>query len=292
MSASTTTQLHQPILKFFPGLSCRLKSLKPISTPTFPNSSPSSKLVLSSAFVFKKGPFERNNYLGPKTMFELVKTPAFRNGNGDEGVKTIEQEALVDGSSKFRPGFMSDGLESTLNKLSKWLVSGLFAAVILWRHDAEAVWAAMGSVINAMLSVALKRILNQERPASAMKSDPGMPSSHSQSIFFTFTFAILSILEWLGINEITIATSLFVLALGSYLSWLRVSQRLHTLSQVVVGAVIGSIFCIFWYLSWNAFVLQAFNSSLWVQIIVILGAAAFCLGFVFYVYQNWFRDER
>lgn len=71
-------------------------------------------------------------------------------------------------------------------------MSGLFGAVILWRHDGEVIWAAMGSIINAVLSVALKQILNQERPASALKSDPGMPSSHAQSIFFIFTFAILS----------------------------------------------------------------------------------------------------
>ena len=74
-------------------------------------------------------------------------------------------------------------------------------------------------------------------------------------------------------------------------SWLRVSLGLHTINQVVVGAVVGSIFCIFWYWLWNAFVLQAFDSYLWVQIIVVLGAAAFCIGFVFYVYQNWLKDE-
>lgn len=75
---------------------------------------------------------------------------------------------------------------------SKWVMSGLFAGVILWRHDAEAVWITMGSVINTVLSVALKRIINQERPASALKSDPGMPSSHAQSIFFIVTVSILS----------------------------------------------------------------------------------------------------
>lgn len=71
-------------------------------------------------------------------------------------------------------------------------MSALFAGVILWKHDGEAVWAAMGSIINAILSIALKRIINQDRPASASKSDPGMPSSHSQSIFFIVTFSILS----------------------------------------------------------------------------------------------------
>lgn len=75
---------------------------------------------------------------------------------------------------------------------SKWLLSGLFGVIIIWRHDSEALWAAMGSVLNALLSTVLKRILNQERPIPSLKSDPGMPSSHAQSIFFIVSFIILS----------------------------------------------------------------------------------------------------
>lgn len=75
---------------------------------------------------------------------------------------------------------------------SKWLVTALFCSIILLRHDAKSLWAAIGSVTNVMLSTALKRILNQERPTSALKSDPGMPSSHAQSIFYTITFLNLS----------------------------------------------------------------------------------------------------
>lgn len=71
-------------------------------------------------------------------------------------------------------------------------MSGLFAVVILCRHDAEAMWAVMGSVGNSMLSIILKRILNQERPAPSLRSEPGMPSSHSQSIFYIVMFAIFS----------------------------------------------------------------------------------------------------
>ncbi|KAM6564623.1 hypothetical protein CsatB_024621 [Cannabis sativa] len=280
MSGPTTLGLN-----FFPRFSSKPITVSP-SLALFPT----SKSNLSTPFLLSKGLSQcrrKLTYLGPNTMFELMKASAFRNGNGEEGVKTIEQEALVGGSS----GLLSNGLESTLNRLSKWIVSGIFAAVLLGRHDAEAVWFAMGSIINALLSVALKRILNQERPASAVKSDPGMPSSHAQSIFFNFMFANFSIVEWLGINDITLAISGFILIFGSYLTWLRVSQRLHTLSQVVVGAIIGSIFSVFWYWSWNAFLLQAFESSLWVQIIVLLVAAGSCLGFVFYVFQYWFRDE-
>lgn len=74
---------------------------------------------------------------------------------------------------------------------SKWVVSAFFGALILWRHDAESLWFAAGSVLNVILSVVLKGILNQERP-STVKSDPGMPSSHAQSIFFFVAFGILS----------------------------------------------------------------------------------------------------
>ncbi|KAJ6398409.1 hypothetical protein OIU77_019251 [Salix suchowensis] len=73
-------------------------------------------------------------------------------------------------------------------------------------------WAASGSVVNSILSVILKRILNQERPDSASRSDPGMPSSHGQSIFFTVVFAILSVGEWLSVNEFTLIISASILA--------------------------------------------------------------------------------
>lgn len=70
-------------------------------------------------------------------------------------------------------------------------MSGLFGLLILWKHDAESMWVVTGSVLNAMLSKALKRILNHERPVAGIRSDPGMPSSHAQSIFYIDVTAIL-----------------------------------------------------------------------------------------------------
>lgn len=75
---------------------------------------------------------------------------------------------------------------------SKWLVAAVFGIILLLRHDGEALWAASGSVVNAGLSTVLKRVLNQERPVSTIRSDPGMPSSHAQSIFYTVMFCIVS----------------------------------------------------------------------------------------------------
>lgn len=75
---------------------------------------------------------------------------------------------------------------------SKWVVSILFASIVLLRHDATALWGIIGSVSNAALSVVLKRILNQARPATTSRTDPGMPSTHAQSISFISVFAVLS----------------------------------------------------------------------------------------------------
>ncbi|KAK4417435.1 Lipid phosphate phosphatase epsilon 2, chloroplastic [Sesamum alatum] len=93
----------------------------------------------------------------------------------DERIKAFEQEAPAEESTNLGAG----GLEATLNALSKWFFSALSAAIILWRHDAGALWAATGVVFNIVLSITLKKILNQERPISTLRSDPGMPSSHA-----------------------------------------------------------------------------------------------------------------
>ncbi|GAA0163828.1 protein modifying enzyme [Lithospermum erythrorhizon] len=239
-----------------------------------PHKCMNSRLDLCKKFVFSSG------------VIFIHKTKIcgkIRNQLNDE-MESLEQEGLIDKSTR--------GQEATLNSLSKWAVATLFGAIILWRHDPEALWAALGSILNAGLSVILKRILNQERPVSSSKSDPGMPSSHAQSIFFTSIFVIMSMVEYFELNELTASLSAVILAIGSYFSWLRVSQKLHTISQVTVGAILGSIFSFLWFWSWKAIVLDAFESSLSVRIIVLLSAAVMCLGFSIYVIQYWIMDEK
>ncbi|KAG5621062.1 hypothetical protein H5410_006280 [Solanum commersonii] len=112
-----------------------------------------------------------------------------RNGDAEDvAVKlgAFELQALIHDFST------SARFNATLNSLSKWLVAAVFVIIFLWRHDTEAHWAASGSILNARLSIVLKRILNQERPVSAIRSDPGMPSTHAQSIFYTVMFCIVS----------------------------------------------------------------------------------------------------
>ncbi|CAK7339611.1 unnamed protein product [Dovyalis caffra] len=161
-----------------------------------------SKLNQPKPISFLELPASKSDFFGSKNkalsknMTELVRISAFRDSNNgsnsEETTGLFQQEAVIDGLNEFENELLADGLEATLNRLSKWLVTAVFGAVILWRHDAEAMWAALGSVVNSILSVILKRIFNQERPGSTLRSDPGMPSSHGQSIFFTVVFVILS----------------------------------------------------------------------------------------------------
>ncbi|CAA2952546.1 lipid phosphate phosphatase epsilon 2, chloroplastic-like [Olea europaea subsp. europaea] len=126
-----------------------------------------------------------NRTLNPKTMIDSMRTHVSTRENG---VQSFEQQAFIEGPSDSG----AVGLEGTLNSLSKWLVAVLFGAIVLWRHDAESLWALMGSVLNAILSITLKKVLKQERPISTLRSDPGMPSSHAQSIFYAVAFVNLS----------------------------------------------------------------------------------------------------
>ena len=60
-------------------------------------------------------------------------------------------------------------------------------------------------------------------------------------------------------------------------SWLRVLLRYHTISQVVVGAVLGSLFSVLWFRSWETIVHKAYHSNMSVRIFVFIGAACCCL---------------
>ncbi|KAH0771068.1 hypothetical protein KY290_015049 [Solanum tuberosum] len=161
--------------------------------------------------------------------------------------------------------------------------------MFVWRHDIETLWAICGGVVNACLSTVLKGILNHERPVLTLRSDPGMPSSHAQSIFYTVAFCIISTVEYFGCNGITAVTSVFIIAMGSYFSWLRVSQRFHTLNQVAVGAVLGFCFSIFWFWLWDALLIKAFIAHFWVRVV---GAAGSCVGFLLYVVWKWAHDNK
>ncbi|CAK9152358.1 unnamed protein product [Ilex paraguariensis] len=206
--------LNKPatIITLFP----QLKPRKHIKFPT-------SKLVFTEELVSHKTVSCNGTAwsLNAVTRSTKGKALAFNDNAGDEGVKDLEQEGFISEFSQFHPEcIVANGLESTLNRLSMGIVAVCFSAILLWRHDAEALWATVGFGLNLGLSTMLKEILNQARPVSATRYDPGMPSTHAQSIFFVIMFTVLSMVELLGVNGLAITFSGAVLAFGSYLRYM------------------------------------------------------------------------
>ena len=273
-SSSSLLLLHKPTYNFHFAAS---------SVPTYINSA--RFRISSSIFPLDRRRRRRIwSVSGFKSMADLVKTNARRDGE-DRFQALEQEAFISNSSSELQNELVSDagdGIEAIANRLvgiripwctqpvwcnayllrntkqtfffcccifvkwqSKWIVAALFGSVLLLRHDGAALWAVIGSVSNSVLSVALKRILNQERPVATLRSDPGMPSSHAQSISFISVFSVFSgkqsvtmlicffpciwstlkddfitlistVMEWLGTNVLSLFLSGFILALGSY----------------------------------------------------------------------------
>ena len=75
---------------------------------------------------------------------------------------------------------------------TKWIVSGAAAGTLAYRRDLPSALCILGAVLNALLSKILKRLLRRPRPTGAPLADPGMPSSHAQSLFFFAAYLSLA----------------------------------------------------------------------------------------------------
>ncbi|CAN6274770.1 unnamed protein product [Urochloa humidicola] len=200
----------------------------------------------------------------------------------------------ADGDEQRKPSHEADrwaNVEAALNCASKWLVAGSYVFAVVWKHDVEIMWVLLGASANYLLSLILKKMLNHGRPAPDLRSDPGMPSSHAQSICYAATLLVLSLYYCLGTNYLTMIIGPATLSMATYLSWLRVPRRLHTLNQVVAGAGVGSAFGALWFLLWRSLVQNALASSVSNQIVVVLGSATSCVAVAIYVSGHWLKNE-
>lgn len=131
--------------------------------------------------------------------------------------------------------------------------------ILLWNKPKLSIFYLIGLLLNSILNIILKGIFQQARPSDdpkllkiALKNGTqtifkngvpynifGMPSGHSQSSFYS-AFFILFALK----NKYIFTVYLFFSLL---ISFQRVYYNHHTVFQVFVGAIIGSIFAYFIY---------------------------------------------
>jgi len=113
-------------------------------------------------------------------------------------------------------------------------------------------------------SAVLKLALNEARPETEngrRKKDPGMPSSHAQSLAFLSTYAALATGASGALGPWGAAAGAATVALGVFLAWLRVALGYHTWPQVAVGYGVGVANALLWQRLGAASVLPACATS-------------------------------
>ena len=183
------------------------------------------------------------------------------------------------------PGTAPYKVLSAVNRATQYWVSGTTFVVlfVLWSDDVA--WAVGGSVVAAVLNkgegffdapatgrreqkralgprpvvvtaltpptaAGLKVALNEARPETAngrRKQDPGMPSSHAQSLAFLSTYAAMTTVASSALGPGSAGAGAGLVALGVFLTWLRVALGFHTRSQVVVGFGVGVANALLWH---------------------------------------------
>ena len=125
----------------------------------------------------------------------------------------------------------------------------LFLASIIYLYVKNSYFTiyVIGFMFSGLINYILKGVFKQPRPIDDKHifnlekmyrsvltfENYGMPSAHTQAVFYTTTFTYLA-LE----NGVLLVGSLFISLLTIYQ---RVQSKQHFLSQTIVGAIIGGI---------------------------------------------------
>lgn len=124
-------------------------------------------------------------------------------------------------------------------------VSAAINIFLLWKQQFYLIIYIFFLIINSFLNKIIKLIIREKRPNGHKQNTfdkygyngadlYGMPSSHSQSAFFSLIYS------WLVIHSVPLfIIQLFICSLTVYQRW---KYKKHTIEQLSVGAFIGSIF--------------------------------------------------
>ncbi len=144
----------------------------------------------------------------------------------------------------------------------------VFLTAFFFRRDLHTFTFGLGVIVNYAANTVLKKYIAEPRPKqryyktnsqdrfgfmlcfrSVQFEEFGMPSSHSQFMWFCSAYLVLFTLFRLT-HTITWKTLSVGLCLGAstLMSYSRVYLQYHTPSQVVWGAVVGGLGALLWFL--------------------------------------------
>ncbi|XP_056587994.1 dolichyldiphosphatase 1 [Triplophysa dalaica] len=133
-----------------------------------------------------------------------------------------------------------------------------FVTLIVFKRELHTISFFGGLVMNEGLNWLLKHIVQEPRPCgghSSLTTEYGMPSSHSQFIWFFVVYFFLFL--YLRMHQTNNARcvellwrhilSIILLGVALCVSYSRVYLLYHTWSQVIYGGVAGMVMGVVWF---------------------------------------------
>ncbi|RCH98814.1 hypothetical protein CU097_014408 [Rhizopus azygosporus] len=124
-----------------------------------------------------------------------------------------------------------------------------YASVIVSRREMAGILMLLGQLLNEVINYLLKEAIEQERPYAHLGDGYGMPSSHSQFIWYFAVYGALYLVKNISFHQSIwkVLISNLMLLLAILVSISRVYLGYHTLNQVIAGSCIGTCFGICWF---------------------------------------------
>jgi len=204
-------------------------------------------------------------------------------------------------------GDIFGGVLAWMSLVPVFIIVG-FITLIFSRPDLHTILFFIGQLCNEIINYTLKKVIAHPRPArnrsERLFSEHGMPSSHAQ--FMSFFIVYLSLFLFIRLHHHS--GQLVRHKIWKYSVWLtfsvstilvfisRVYLLYHTINQVIVGAVVGSINGLVWF-SMVHLLLSPFFPSIaaWsvCELLMIRDASLIpnCLLFEYYSYRTEARNR-
>ncbi|XP_077534297.1 dolichyldiphosphatase 1-like isoform X1 [Haemaphysalis longicornis] len=141
--------------------------------------------------------------------------------------------------------------------LSPLVILVSFGTLVIFRRDLHTITFLCGTLLSEAINFVLKHVIKEARPYKARDNftEFGMPSSHSQLMWFVATYLAFFVIfrlhhgnsscPWENLWKYTVIFCWFLLA--GTVSYSRVYLEYHTWAQVCWGALIGSLLACFWF---------------------------------------------
>lgn len=174
-----------------------------------------------------------------------------------------------------------------INRITKWSVSATAIITALILRDDITFWCIIGSILSVILCKLIKVMYNEARPSGSPKLDPGMPSSHANSLSFLSSYiATLAFMRSSQVSHSQIFFCLGIPLVAAFLAWLRWALGYHSLRQVLAGWMLGTATGVSWAILGINTLLPLVERYDCIHIVVPFAASLLGTGFMLYTIRS------